>query len=372
MKPLTVQNGKSLSDVNGKSRSDGSPAAPARDNVRVRRSPWTRLRHLLNRARLAKSYFRGEAYLSGFPAHLKIELTNYCNLACTFCPHDQMQREIGFMDEALFRDIIDQSAGNVEFVYLHFMGESLVHKRIFDLIRYAKEMGVGTGLSTNASFLNGKRARGLLTSGLDFLVISFEGANPVTYEAVRRKKDLQRGDFDKTLANIQGFYHMKARIPNSIHSTVQVVHTSETAQELGAFQALWPEGVTVKKMKSWGGKMPELSNGNGLPAQQSPCALPWKELSILWDGTATLCSNTYDREIVLGDVRKQTIREIWNGPEMTEIRRRHAAKQVEGIPVCETCPRYPFNARTFLSRDQLALRLRHYARNGTDPKSGLS
>lgn len=363
---------KSSTVLDGKSRSDGSPAAPARDNVRVRRSPWTRLRHLLNRARLAKSYFRGESYVSGFPSHLKVELTNYCNLACTFCPHDKMQREVGFMDEALFQDVIDQSAEHVEFIYLHFMGESLVHKGIFEFIRYAKAKGVGTGLSTNSSFLDEKRALGLLTSGLDFLVISFEGANPATYEAVRRKKNYQKGDYEKTLANIQRFYRMKAQVPNSIRSTVQVVHTTETLDELDAFQALWPEGVTIKKRKTWGGQMPELAKGCGQPVLSAPCALPWKELSILWDGTATLCSNTYDREIVLGDARTQTLKEIWNGPAMREIRRRHAAGLVKGIPVCETCPRYPFNARAFVAKDQLTQRLRHYARNGTDPKYGLS
>jgi radical SAM protein with 4Fe4S-binding SPASM domain len=330
------------------------------------------LRHLLNRVRLAKSYIRRDEYVSGFPSHLKIELTNYCNLACVFCPHDQMQRDVGFMDEALFRNIIDQGSRHVEFIYLHFMGESLVHKKIFDLIRYAKKKGVGTGLSTNASFLDQKRAEALLTSGLNFLVISFEGANPATYEAVRRTKNHKKGDFEKTLANIQNFYRMKARIPNGIQSTVQVVQTSESADELQAFHDLWPEGVTIKKMKTWGGQMAELSNGNGQPVLQIPCALPWKELSILWDGTAVLCSNTYDREIALGDVRTQTIREIWNGPEMREIRRRHVEGQVEGIPVCETCPRYPFDSRAFVPRSQLSIRLRHYARNGTDPKYGLS
>jgi radical SAM protein with 4Fe4S-binding SPASM domain len=283
-----------------------------------------------------------------------------------------MQRDVGFMDEALFRSLIDQAADHVEFIYLHFMGESLVHKKIFDLIRYAKARGVGTGLSTNSSFLDEKRAHGLLGSGLDFLVISFEGANPQTYETVRRTKNYKKGDYEKTLTNIQRFYALKAQIPNAIHSTVQVVQTTETREELRAFQAIWPEGVTIKKKKTWGGQMPELANGNGLHTLQAPCALPWKELSILWDGTATLCSNTYDREIVLGNLNKQTILEVWNGPEMREIRRRHVEGQVEGIPVCETCPRYPFNARGFVPTDQLTIRRKHYSRNGINPKYGLS
>ena len=351
----------------GRSRSDGSQSAPARDNPRVRRSPWVWLRHFLNRVRLAKSYYRGETRVSGFPAHLKIELTNYCNLACTFCPHDQMERSVGFMKMDLFKRLIDAGARHVEFVYLHFMGESLVHPKIFDMIRYARSRGVGTGLSTNASFLDEKRARGLLTSNIDFLIVSFEGANPHTYESVRLK-----ASYEKTLQNIQGFYRLKREIPNTLTSAVQMVHTSETDEEVEGFQGQWPEGVIIKKIKNWGGQMPDLTTNKAIQTLLSPCALPWKELSILWDGTVTLCANTYDREIVLGNLDEESLEEIWNGPKMQEIRRRHVAHQVQGIPVCETCPRYPFSPGRFLMRDQLALRRTHYLRNGNAMKVGLS
>ena len=358
---------KSSTTSNGTSGSNGSPSAPARDIPRVRRSPWVWLHHFMNRVRLAKSYYRGDTHVSGFPAHLKIELTNYCNLACTFCPHEQMERSVGFMKTDLFKRIVDSSVHHVEFVYLHFMGESLVHPKIFDMIRYARSKGIRAGLSTNASFLDEKRARGLLTSNIDFLIISFEGANPDTYEEVRLK-----GSYKETLQNIQSFYRLKREIPNGVASAVQMIHTSESDEEVEGFRGQWPEGVIIKKIKNWGGQMPELTASKSVQNHLSPCALPWKELSVLWDGTLTLCANTYDREVVLGHLDEESLEEVWNGPKMQEIRRRHVARQVKGIPVCETCPRYSFAPGQFLMRDQLALRKLHYLGNGGNMKTALS
>src|SRR6185436_13261663 len=109
----------------------------------------------------------GLAVLRGRPAHLKIELTNFCNLSCPMCPHGQMRRERGYMAPALFRKIIDEAAPALEFAYLHHLGESLFHGRIGELVRYGRSRGVAMGLSTNATFLTRRKAEELLAAGLD-------------------------------------------------------------------------------------------------------------------------------------------------------------------------------------------------------------
>src|SRR5687767_10594638 len=95
-----------------------------------------------NRRVLSDDLRRARTVSAGKPAHMKIELTNFCNLACPMCPHSQMQREVGYMRPELFRRVIDQSTPEIEFVYLHHLGESLFHGRIGDFIRYAREKGV--------------------------------------------------------------------------------------------------------------------------------------------------------------------------------------------------------------------------------------
>src|SRR6185436_12649561 len=142
-----------------------------------------------NRARLAADLTHARTRSSGRPSHLKIELTNYCNLACPMCPHPQMRRAHGYMTEALFHAIIDQAVPELEFAYLHHLGESLFHPRLGALIAHAHHRGVPTGLSTNATFLDGRKARALLENGLDFLVISVDAATSATYDRMRTGAD---------------------------------------------------------------------------------------------------------------------------------------------------------------------------------------
>src|SRR5437773_1331748 len=148
-----------------------------------------------NRARLAEDHLRARARATGRPAHMKIELTNFCNLACPMCPHEGMRREVGYMKPELFRRIIDLATPELEFAYLHHLGESLFHGRIGELIRHGRSRGVAMGLSTNATYLDHRKARVLLESGLDFLVISMDGASPDTYARIR-----VGGDFATTVA----------------------------------------------------------------------------------------------------------------------------------------------------------------------------
>src|SRR5690242_16267208 len=112
-----------------------------------------------NRERLAADHVEARPASTGRPAHMKIELTNYCNLACPMCPHAQMQREVGYMKPELFRRIIDMAVPELEFAYLHHLGESLFHGRIGELIRYGRSRGVAMGLSTNATYLDHRKGK---------------------------------------------------------------------------------------------------------------------------------------------------------------------------------------------------------------------
>src|SRR5262249_13797739 len=179
-----------------------------------------------NRRQLSDDLRRARATAHGRPAHMKIELTNFCNLACPMCPHQQMQRAVGYMKPELFRRILDQSAPWLEFVYLHHLGESLFHGKIGEFIRYGRDRGVAMGLSTNATYLDHRKGKVLLESGLDFLVISMDGASPDTYDRMR-----VGGDFATTVKNVRAFFQLKKQIPNQLTVVVQMIVTAENHHE---------------------------------------------------------------------------------------------------------------------------------------------
>lgn len=339
----------------------------------TRREEIAALRRL-NRCRLASDHLAGRVVLSGRPAHLKIELTNYCNLACPMCPHAQMQREVGYMKPALFYRILDQAAPHVEFVYLHHLGESLFHGRIGDFIRYGRTLGVATGLSTNATFLDRRKGRLLLESGLDFLVISLDGATEKSYQRMR-----VGGNFASTLENVRAFIALKTQIENSTQVVVQLIVTEHNRHEIDRFARTW-EGqaqVMIKQARDWAGQvtipLSELDKTGGRSAiQHTPCRMLWTELTVLWDGSVVPCANVFERQNVLGDLSRESLDEVWNGAALRALRLAHLRDAVSEIPVCATCPRHPFEHADFISVDQLTQRLRTYRHSDSIPRPGLS
>ncbi|HUS63018.1 MAG TPA: radical SAM protein [Kofleriaceae bacterium] len=324
-----------------------------------------------NRRRLAEDHLRGQAQASGRPSHLKIELTNFCNLACPLCPHPQMRREVGYMRPELFRRIIDEAAPELEFAYLHHLGESLFHARLGELIRYGRSRGAAMGLSTNATFLDAKKSRILLDSGLDFLVISVDGATPATYERMR-----VGADFATTVANVRALFAQKRTVPNHTAVVVQMIVTPLNRHEIDDFAAQW-EGdgaqVMIKEARDWAGQV-RLERPVSPPPVAGPCKLPWTELTILWDGAVVPCANFTERTHAVGDLASQSLDEIWNGPALAQLRAAHAADAVAAVPICAGCPRQPFDHADFVALDQLALRRRTYLRPTGDhsPRPGLS
>ena len=362
-----------------------------------------------NRRRLADDYREGRVILRGRPAHLKIELTNFCNLACPMCPHSQMQRPVGYMTPELFRSILDQAAPELEFAYLHHLGESLFHPRIGELIAYGKRRGAAMGLSTNATFLTAGKTAALLDSGLDFLVVSLDANSPESYAQMRRG-----GDFRRTVGNVRRLFAEKRAKKSPLNVVVQMIVSAHNQHEVAAFSRAWDGQVVLKVARDWAGQVPlsallrprrsaaaspaSAAPGPSLPAaadpfspaapsrvaspahqtaappssEPGPCRMLWTELTVLWDGNVVPCANVYEHQNLLGDLRTQTLAEIWNGSPMQALRRAHLASAVAQIPVCRSCPRHPFDRQDFIAVDQLTQRLRNYVGVDLTPRHGLS
>ena len=114
------------------------------------RFPW-RVRKTLLQA--AWHYLRGHEVLPYLPIRLWVEPTSYCNLRCVMCPQSFPRAHAkGYMDWDLFRKIIDEAAEFVYDINLHHTGESTLHKRLPDMIAYARQAGIYTRLHSNGTF----------------------------------------------------------------------------------------------------------------------------------------------------------------------------------------------------------------------------
>src|SRR4030067_2738159 len=144
-----------------------------RRDFRVKQRKLTRLVRFF---RILWHYKCGTARLPYAPLRLWVEPTSFCNLKCPMCTSKDIPEEkIGYMDWDLYRKIIDEAKGFVYDINLLLGGESLFHKRLPEMIAYAKANGIRTRLSTNATVLTKEQREEPLDAGLYFIIFSFDG-----------------------------------------------------------------------------------------------------------------------------------------------------------------------------------------------------
>lgn len=83
-----------------------------------------------------------------------VEITNCCNMHCSFCI--QNSRKEHFMTYEEFTHIIKEIKPYTEMIYMHVLGEPLLHPDIFHFMKFAHEHGLYVQLTTNGTLIEEK------------------------------------------------------------------------------------------------------------------------------------------------------------------------------------------------------------------------
>ena len=78
-----------------------------------------------------------------------IEITNVCNLKCSFCSEVTKKRR--FMTKDEFELILKKINKYTDYIYLHVKGEPLLHKDIIEFINMASKYNIKVNLTTNGT-----------------------------------------------------------------------------------------------------------------------------------------------------------------------------------------------------------------------------
>ncbi|MBO7703075.1 MAG: radical SAM protein, partial [Solobacterium sp.] len=81
-----------------------------------------------------------------------IEITNRCNLSCSFCSFHK--RPFRDMDVQEFSHVLDEVKPITDYIYLHVQGEPLLHPQFETLMTIADEKQMQVQLVTNGTLLN--------------------------------------------------------------------------------------------------------------------------------------------------------------------------------------------------------------------------
>lgn len=295
----------------------------------------------------------------GFPTHLHVEPSTLCNLRCAFCPVTTgMERPTGFMPHGVFKKMIDEVGEYLFLILLWDWGEPFLNPEIYDMIAYARQKDVKIISSTNGHvFVQPKNAEKLVRSGIDAIIFAIDGISQETYEQFRKNGNLKMA--------LQGFENVVAarRRLNSTtpiinfrfipmkHNEHELPSLENFARSLGAdiltIKSLNPHdhgevdaniatGLTFMPQDSRYRRFTYDEHGARIRLAQNPCKRPWMNPSIHWDGKVSLCTFDAQDHYVMGDLTKQSFRDIWWGEAYSKFRRQFRGNY-RSIPFCDGC-----------------------------------
>lgn len=270
------------------------------------------------------------------PLRIMVENTNLCDSNCIFCPHKKMKRKAGIMEMELFKKIVGECKKfGVSHMTIHGFGEPLLDKDFFKKIKYAKEAGVPlVTANTNGMYLTKEKINMIFESGLDEIYISFDAVTELTYKKIRPGLDFSNVERN-ILCLVREKKRKKSPKPKILLSFVE---SKDNFLERKKYVNKWKnlvDGISVSFLHNWGGSMKEEMAQNEF--KRDPCRLLWTDLVVSWNGDVPLCCNDYENAIILGDVGKQSLKEIWSGEKLKKIREFHRRKLFDKITICKDC-----------------------------------
>lgn len=277
---------------------------------------------------------------AAFPTRVNLEVTNHCNQRCVLCPRQEFTRPLGFLERSVFERVATECAAHGTRLWLHFLGEPLLHRDLLDMIRDAKAAGVReVGLSTNGVSLHGRLADGLLASGLDRLECSIDAGDRDGYLAMRG-----RDHYARVIANVRGFLRRKRALGQETPVTsLQFMRTAAVEAALPALLDEWrPElgprdFVMTIVPAGFVGAIAEGAPGGDSTPPRTPCRWLFSSLMVLQDGTVTMCGADWDARAPLGNVREQSLASIWQGAELDRRRQAHLDGRFDATALCGGC-----------------------------------
>ena len=230
------------------------------------------------------------------------------------------------------------------------------------MIEYAKKKYyVYTRISTNLNILSEENAEKLVTSGLDYLTLSIDGASQETYSRYR-----VGGDFDKVLKNlnlvIAAKNALKSQTPKLVwqfllfrHNEHEVEKAKALAEKMGLIFSLMPAYIRPEK-KNWfpsreaveryglGGAVEYKVDNPGPKVQTSRiCKWLWTHLIVGSNGSVSPCCRLTPSDATLGNIHQsKDFFDIWNNDKFRSARRFFiSGKKQTPETFCETCSSFP-------------------------------
>ncbi len=279
--------------------------------------PYTQLRH-------DKRLDLAAAVPLSAPLTIYVEPTNRCNLSCDFCPQslDDYEDRTGKRQDMpleLWERVMGEIATlGIKSLKLYFFGEPLLHPEIGEMLRIAATVCPRVELTTNGMALTISKAQAILDSGIHYVRIS-------VYPYISYPMNVMR--------NVHRLWEMRGGRKTPV-ICAKVFSPSE-AELIRPFYHLITDEIAVEGLHTIGSEFVQISQQPH--DDRKACPYPFYNLVVKSNGDVVPCCVAWEDSLVVGNVRDQSLLEIWQGDKLARIHRLHLEGRAGELTACASC-----------------------------------
>lgn len=268
-----------------------------------------------------------------------LEITNACNLSCSFC--HGTKRPIRYMTTEEFARAAGELRQFAEYLYFHVMGEPLLHPNLAEFFYLAHERGFKVILTTNGTLLPLRSDVLLRAPSLFKVSISLH-----SFEA-----NDNRGDFEDYLSKCFGFCEKAAA--KGIISVMRLWNIGgenalnrQIIRQMHEFfnhdtEKEWQQIYSGYKIKEkvfleWGERFDWPDTEAAYRGDNHACYGLRDQIGVLSDGTVVPCCLDADGAIPLGNIFISPLQDILVSPRAAALKKSFETRRIRE-PLCQRC-----------------------------------
>jgi radical SAM protein with 4Fe4S-binding SPASM domain len=250
------------------------------------------------------------------------------------------------MSYELFCKIVDDMRGfsrKAKRVNLYKDGEPLLNKSFPDMVHYMRDAQVTESIwvKTNGQLLKPELNKRLVSCGLDMIGVSVSGVDAQMFYDVAKVKV----DYEEYRAGVLDLYQKSRGTSTRVSTKIADVGLStEQKQKFIDDFSDRCDFIAIEGLHGWSTsevfdfKLGTDQSFDGSPrTQKIACPLVLYMLAVSSNGDVSICNDDAFHLHQLGNVKNESLTDIWNGSKLRDFRLMHLEGRKHENAACKNC-----------------------------------
>jgi radical SAM protein with 4Fe4S-binding SPASM domain len=252
------------------------------------------------------------------------------------CPigHDKVKNQ-GRISLDTFEKIVSHAVGYTDKIAMAVMGEPLMHPDLIKMVSIVKKHNLKAFVWTNGMLLDVKKAKGLLTAGVDKLFFSYEVIDKDMHEEIR-----VGADYKQVMQNLDTFIALKNTIRPQCKVAIWNI-VPDINRSLIFSDDIKKKYADVELFASyamdWHGEI-DVQNSEKLTKTPTACNQIKNYLSVAYNGDFISCCNDFNHDYTLGNVHDiNSLDDIWYSKQRVDLIEKMNSGNLNALEPCQNC-----------------------------------